>query len=139
MRVIKSVADLSQARAALSGRLGFVPTMGYLHAGHLSLVRRAREESDSVAVSIFVNPTQFGQHEDLARYPRDLPRDLALLAEAGVDVVFTPAAAEVYPAGFGTYVVPEGAVSERLEAASRPGHFRGVCTVVLKLLEHGTP
>jgi pantoate--beta-alanine ligase len=86
-----------------------------------------------VVVSIFINPAQFGPGEDLARYPRNLPGDLALLEAAGVDAVFTPAAGAIYPAGFGTYVAPEGAVAERLEAASRPGHFRGVCTVVLKL------
>ncbi len=107
--------------------------MGYLHAGHLSLAQAARAECATVVASIFVNPTQFGPNEDLSRYPRDLPRDLELLASAGVDLVFTPSAAEMYPAGFATYVEPGGVLAERLEAASRPGHFRGVATVVTKL------
>ncbi|HEY7293394.1 MAG TPA: pantoate--beta-alanine ligase [Dehalococcoidia bacterium] len=109
-----------------------VPTMGYLHAGHLSLVERARAENERLAVSIFVNPTQFGPSEDLATYPRALDRDLALLRDAGVDLVFTPGAATIYPPGFDTWVEP-GAIAARLEGAARPGHFRGVCTVVLKL------
>lgn len=133
MRVVKSLEALHVARTALRGTVGFVPTMGYLHPGHLSLVRGARAECDATVVSIFVNPTQFGPHEDFSRYPHDLPRDLALLEAAGVDLVFAPPAAAIYPSGFATYVVPGGAVAERLEAASRPGHFRGVCTVVHKL------
>ena len=106
--------------------------MGAIHDGHIALVRRAREENASTAVSIFVNPAQFGSSEDLARYPRDLQADLALLREAGVDLVFTPSAEEIYPPGFDRWVDP-GALGARLEGASRPGHFRGVCTVVLKL------
>jgi pantoate--beta-alanine ligase len=136
MRVVETVAKMVAERRrwdAGAGAVGLVPTMGYLHAGHISLVRRARAENGIVAVSIFVNPTQFGPAEDLSRYPRDLPRDLALLEAAGADVVFTPQAGDVYPPGFVTYVAPTGAVSERLEAASRPGHFRGVATVVAKL------
>jgi pantoate--beta-alanine ligase len=121
------------------GGCGFVPTMGYLHPGHVSLVQQARLENRSVVVSIFVNPTQFGPHEDLSRYPRDLPRDLALLEAAGADVVFTPAAATVYPDGFITYVGPIGPLAERLEGASRPGHFQGVATVVLKLFNMVRP
>src|SRR5262245_19894789 len=106
--------------------------MGYLHAGHVSLVERARRENARVAASVFVNPTQFGPQEDLARYPRDLERDLALLAEAGCDLVFAPEVAEMYPPGFGSTVDP-GPVAEPLEGARRPGHFRGVATVVAKL------
>ncbi len=106
--------------------------MGYLHEGHLELVRRARAECSHVAVSIFVNPTQFGPNEDLARYPRDLPRDLELLQAAGVELVFAPAVAEMYPADFGTYVEVQN-VTAPLEGARRPGHFQGVATVVCKL------
>jgi pantoate--beta-alanine ligase len=136
VHVIESVTDLVQERArwlAAHRAVGFVPTMGYLHAGHLALVHRARVETERVVVSIFVNPTQFGPTEDLARYPRNLPGDLAMLKAAGVDAVFVPATEAIYPAGFGTYVTPTGAVAERLEAASRPNHFRGVATVVTKL------
>jgi pantoate--beta-alanine ligase len=136
MRVVETLDELVAARAEwLGGRrtASFVPTMGYLHAGHLSLVERARAENEVVVASIFVNPAQFGPHEDLARYPRDLPRDLDLLEAAGTDLVFTPTAEQIYPSGFSMYVVPEGPLAERLEAAVRPGHFRGVATVVLKL------
>jgi pantoate--beta-alanine ligase len=106
--------------------------MGYLHAGHISLVQAARNECASVAASIFVNPTQFGPNEDLARYPRDLPRDLALLEAAGVDLVWTPTVEIMYPPGFQTWVEVEG-LTRRLEGEIRPGHFRGVTTVVAKL------
>jgi pantoate--beta-alanine ligase len=133
MRVIETVADMRAAWREFASPVGFVPTMGYLHAGHLSLAQAARAECATVVASIFVNPTQFGPNEDLSRYPRDLPHDLDLLAMAGVDRVFTPSAAELYPAGFATWVEPGGALAERLEAASRPGHFRGVATVVTKL------
>jgi len=132
MQVVATKADLRRALATLPRPLGLVPTMGYLHEGHLTLVRRARRENASVAVSIFVNPTQFGPHEDYRKYPRDLPRDLALLEPEGVDLVFTPTPEEMYPEGFQTWVEP-GPLAQRLEGASRPGHFRGVCTVVLKL------
>jgi len=114
-------------------RLGLVPTMGALHEGHLSLIRAARAKSDTVAASIFVNPTQFGPDEDFARYPRNLESDCALLERGGVELVFAPSVEEMYPAGDSTFVVVEG-LSERLCGNSRPGHFRGVTTVVSKLL-----
>jgi pantoate--beta-alanine ligase len=132
MDVLTTISDFRAARAALSGTLGFVPTMGYLHEGHLALVEAAAAQNDHVAVSIFVNPTQFGPHEDFAGYPRDMAHDLALLRGAGVRLVFAPSVAEMYPAGFQTYVTVEG-VSQGLEGARRPGHFRGVATVVAKL------
>jgi pantoate--beta-alanine ligase len=116
-------------------RVGFVPTMGYLHAGHISLVKRARRlvgPKGIVVVSIFVNPTQFAPTEDLARYPRDLARDKKLCREAGTDVLFVPGEKEMYPHGFSTFVVEEK-LSQGMEGASRPTHFRGVATVVLKL------
>lgn len=131
MKVLHTVAEFRQARAAFDV-LGFVPTMGYLHQGHLALVEQARRECPAVAVSIFVNPTQFGPNEDYARYPRDTDRDLALLEAAGVDLVFIPSVEEMYPPGFGTYVIQPTA-DEVLEGAARPGHFRGVATVVCKL------
>jgi pantoate--beta-alanine ligase len=133
MEVADSIAALSEWRERAGGRLGVVPTMGALHDGHLSLVRRARAECDGVVVTIFVNPAQFGPHEDLASYPRDLPRDLELLRQEGTDLVFTPTAPMVYPPGFASWVTVER-LSERWEGVSRPGHFRGVATVVLKLL-----
>ncbi len=118
--------------------MGLVPTMGFLHAGHLSLVEAARRENDRVAASLFVNPTQFGPHEDLARYPRDEERDRALLEQAGCDLLFAPSPAEMYPDGFETSV-DVGSVAVPLEGERRPGHFRGVATVVLKLLHIATP
>ena len=132
MEVIETIAAFRQARARF-GQLGLAPTMGYLHEGHLSLVRQARAECGAVAVSIFINPTQFGPGEDLARYPRDLARDLELLAAEATDLVLVPGAAEMYPEGYGTYVEVRG-VTEMLEGAARPGHFTGVATVVCKLL-----
>lgn len=135
MEVVTTLPAWRALRAgwATEAGVGFVPTMGFLHAGHRSLVHAARREQARVAVSIFVNPLQFGPAEDLASYPRDLPRDLALLEAAGVDAVFAPDAAAMYPAGFVTSVALSGPVVERLEGARRPGHFTGVATVVTKL------
>jgi pantoate--beta-alanine ligase len=132
MRTVSTLSELGAARALLSAPLGLVPTMGYLHDGHLSLVRRARSECASVVVSIFVNPTQFGPDEDLATYPRDLARDLDLLEREGVDLVWTPTSEVMYPPGFQTWVTVEE-LTKPLEGALRPGHFRGVTTVVTKL------
>lgn len=135
MDIYTTIAAWRAARAdwtAAEG-IGCVPTMGYLHAGHLSLVRLARAQNRRVVVSIFVNPLQFGPTEDFAAYPRDTPRDLALLEAAGVDAVFMPSPAEMYPPGFATSVTLHGPLVERLEGARRPGHFAGVATVVTKL------
>ena len=112
------------------GRVGLVPTMGCLHEGHLSLVRRARAETNRVVVTIFVNPTQFGPSEDFGKYPRDEARDIALLEQEGVDVVFLPGVDEIFPPGFNRWVDVEGPLSQRLEGECRPGHFRGVATAV---------
>jgi pantoate--beta-alanine ligase len=135
MRVCRNIAD---ARAELGSRgdgsVGLVPTMGALHAGHLSLLAGARSENETVVMSLFVNPAQFGDPSDLARYPRDDAHDLGLAEQAGVDVVFAPSRDEMYPPGFQTWVeVTE--LGSVLEGAFRPGHFRGVATVVLKLFE----
>lgn len=135
MQVLHTIAEMRQAsRAARNSgqRLGFVPTMGALHEGHLSLVREARRQCDAVAASIFVNPTQFGPNEDYNKYPRTLERDSEMLRRENVDFVFAPAAEEMYPAGAVTWVTVED-LSERLCGRSRPGHFRGVTTVVNKL------
>jgi pantoate--beta-alanine ligase len=131
MQVIEKIADMRQARNKIAGSVGFVPTMGYLHEGHLSLVRRAKEENLSVVASIFVNPTQFGPREDYKSYPRDTRRDLAML-EPLTDIVFLPSVPDMYPEKFGTWVEVRD-ITERLEGAVRPGHFRGVTTVVAKL------
>src|SRR6202521_103461 len=122
----------SRAVRRAGKRLGFVPTMGALHEGHLSLVRAARASADVVAASIFVNPTQFGPNEDLAKYPRSFERDCKLLEREGGEFLFAPAAEEMYPAGAVTWVTVEG-LSDKLDGRSRPGHFRGVATVVAKL------
>jgi len=129
VRVIQSLTRELRERGQI---IGLVPTMGALHEGHLSLIRLAAERADSVVVSIFVNPAQFGPSEDFAKYPRDLGRDLALCSDAGADIVFVPPVEEIYPKGYSTYVVEEF-VSKPLEGVSRPSHFRGVTTVVAKL------
>jgi pantoate--beta-alanine ligase len=137
MEIIRTIEWMKQASRAARDRgqvIGFVPTMGALHEGHLSLVRAAMAEHRPVVVSIFVNPAQFGPTEDFAKYPRTLEKDAALLEALGVDFVFTPEASEIYPAGFRTYINVEG-LGDRLEGKTRPGHFRGVATVVAKLLE----
>lgn len=140
MQVVSTIEELRALRASVAPgqTVGLVPTMGYLHAGHMSLVQAARAQCDIVAVSIFVNPTQFGPNEDFARYPRDMERDLGLLREAGVDWVFTPTPEVMYPPGYSTYVSVES-VTEPLEGAARPGHFRGVATVVAKLFNMVQP
>ncbi|MGI9861063.1 pantoate--beta-alanine ligase [Moorella naiadis] len=132
LETIEAVHNYVNTARRLGRSIGLVPTMGYLHAGHLSLVRKAREQNDVVIMSIFVNPTQFGPEEDFSRYPRDLERDQELAAGAEVDAIFAPPVAEMYPEGYATYVQVEG-LTEVLCGASRPGHFRGVTTVVSKL------
>ncbi len=138
MQTVTTLSDLRRVRRELASPLGLVPTMGYLHEGHLSLVRAARRECASVVVSIFVNPTQFGPQEDLDHYPRDLPRDLSLLQAEGVDLVWTPTPQIMYPEGYQTWVTVEK-IAAPLEGAMRPGHFRGVATVVAKLLNAVQP
>ena len=132
MKVLTTIAEFKKARRRIDSTVGFVPTMGYLHEGHLVLVRRAKAENEVAVASIFVNPTQFGPKEDFARYPRDPERDLDLLKKEETDLVFMPSAGEMYPEGCSTWV-DVLKVTERLEGASRPGHFRGVATVVAKL------
>lgn len=132
MEIANTITEMKLIRRKVSGPVGFVPTMGYLHEGHLSLIRRAREECKSTVASIFVNPTQFGPNEDFSAYPRDTVRDLALLEKENTDAVFLPQAEDMYPSGASTWVDVEG-ITDYLEGASRPGHFRGVTTVVTKL------
>jgi pantoate--beta-alanine ligase len=141
MRICKTIEEMRAAcRAARDGgrRVGFVPTMGALHEGHLSLVRAARNACEVVAVSIFVNPTQFGPQEDLAKYPRSFEQDCALLEKEGAELLFAPSAEEMYPRGAVTWVAVEG-LSDKLDGRSRPGHFRGVATVVAKLFHTVEP
>ena len=138
MRTVITLSELGSARRSFSGTVGLVPTMGYLHEGHLSLIRRACEECDHVVVSIFVNPTQFGPREDLSRYPRDLERDLGLIEPLGADLVWTPTEEVMYPAGYQTWVEVE-TITRLLEGSMRPGHFRGVTTVVAKLFNAVQP
>ena len=138
MQIVKTIAEIRALRQKLSGTVGFVPTMGYLHEGHLALVKQARIENSAVIVSIYVNPAQFGPREDFGTYPRDLNRDQELLRGGGVDIVFVPSDGEMYPPEFSSWVDVEK-VTERLEGASRPGHFRGVATVVAKLFNTVQP
>jgi len=132
MQVAKTVVEIRNLRQKISGSVGLVPTMGYLHQGHLALVRKARAENSTVVVSIFVNPTQFRPNEDFKTYPRDIDRDLKLLKEEKVDIVFVPSDEEMYPPAFSSWV-DVGKVTVRLEGASRPEHFRGVATICTKL------
>lgn len=140
MRTVSSLSDLRAARLSFKGTVGLVPTMGYLHEGHLSLVRQAKAECDHVIVSIFVNPTQFGPKEDLSKYPRDLERDLELLSSLPSQeiLVWNPSAEVMYPPGYQTWVEVE-ALTNPLEGAMRPGHFKGVTTVVAKLFNATQP
>lgn len=136
MRIVSNVLQMQKLAMKLrkEGKsIGFVPTMGALHRGHLSLIRRARRENNVVVVSIFVNPTQFGPREDFRRYPRNLKRDAEICKKVGVDYIFAPSVKEMYPEGYVTYVNVEGYLTETLEGNSRPRHFRGVVTVVAKL------
>ena len=133
MKVAKSLTEVRDLRRQLPDPFGLVPTMGFLHEGHLSLVRRAKSECACVGVSIFVNPTQFGPEEDLENYPRDLERDMLMLEDEKIDLLWTPLAEELYPAGYQTWVTVES-LSKPLEGAHRLGHFRGVATIVAKLL-----
>jgi len=132
MKVITTIAEMRQVRSQQTGSVGLVPTMGFLHEGHLELVRRARVENLTVVVSIFVNPSQFGPEEDFISYPRDPERDLALLEKERAGIVFMPEAQEIYPEGFSSWVEVKR-ITDRLEGVFRPGHFRGCATVVAKL------
>ncbi|SDW60304.1 pantoate--beta-alanine ligase [Marininema mesophilum] len=134
MRIIETIHEARQALVEREGSIGLVPTMGYLHAGHVSLIEQARKDCDRVVVSVFVNPLQFGPSEDLDRYPRDLERDAHLAEEAGADILFTPSVTEMYPRSTQVSLAVKG-LSERLCGASRPGHFDGVATVVAKLFQ----
>ena len=132
MQTARSIEEMKRLRRKCSGSVGFVPTMGYLHEGHLELVRQAKNENHVAVVSIFVNPTQFAPNEDFKAYPRDLDRDLALLESAGTDIVFIPGDKDMYPAGYDTWVEVKG-ITQTLEGRSRPTHFQGVTTVCSKL------
>ncbi|HEX9006392.1 MAG TPA: pantoate--beta-alanine ligase [Bacteroidota bacterium] len=138
MMIVSTLEELRLAVPLLDRPLGLVPTMGYLHEGHLSLARQARQDCKSVAVSIFVNPTQFGPTEDLSKYPRDLERDLRMLESVGADIVWAPTPEIMYPPGYQTWVEVQD-VTRPLEGAQRPGHFRGVATVVTKLFNSVQP
>jgi len=133
VQIVRNSEELAQARVSFDGSLALVPTMGALHAGHMALVAEGGKRADKVAASIFVNPAQFGPNEDFSRYPRQEEQDLAMLGEAGCDLVWMPSVADIYPHGFATTVSVAG-VSDRWEGEARPGHFDGVATVVAKLL-----
>jgi pantoate--beta-alanine ligase len=133
MKILKTIAETREACLRSPRSLGLVPTMGFLHDGHMALVKQCRSDNEYAVASIFVNPAQFSPHEDFSTYPRDMDADLAKLEEAGVDLVFAPSVDEVYPEGFATFV-DVGPLGDRLEGEFRPGHFRGVATVVCKLL-----
>jgi pantoate--beta-alanine ligase len=132
MKIVNTIAEMKQVRHEMKGTVGFVPTMGYLHDGHIGLARRAKSENDITVVSIFVNPTQFGPSEDYGSYPRDTPRDVTMLGNERVDIIFMPTTEDMYPPHFYTWIDVEK-VTDVLEGASRPGHFRGVATVCNKL------
>jgi pantoate--beta-alanine ligase len=132
MKIVETIAEMKKIRHELKGDIGFVPTMGYLHEGHLTLVKRSNAVNNFTVASIFVNPTQFGPNEDFDRYPRDYPRDFSMLEKEKTDIVFLPSPQDMYPEGYNTWV-DVVKVTERLEGAIRPGHFRGVSTVVAKL------
>ena len=139
VKSIEAVRSALQEQRTAGKSIGFVPTMGFLHEGHLSLMRRARQDNDLLVVSVFVNPTQFGPNEDLAAYPRDFGRDTALMQSVDVDIAFFPEAGEIYPKGFKTYVEVQGPITQVLCGKSRPTHFRGVTTVVAKLFNLVAP
>ena len=138
MRLVKTLPELRQSLTGLPNPVGLVPTMGFLHAGHLALVRQARDTCASVVVSVFVNPTQFGPAEDFNAYPRNMERDLSMLEEAGTDLVWSPGAEDMYPPGYQTWISVDN-VTQPLEGKMRPGHFRGVATVVAKLFNAVQP
>ena len=138
MKIVSSLSKLRTARLSLKGTVGLVPTMGYLHEGHLSLIRQAKVDCEHVIVTIFVNPTQFGPNEDFSNYPRDIEHDLKLINPLGVDLVWNPVPEIMYPPGYQTWVEVE-ALTRPLEGALRPGHFRGVTTVVAKLFNATQP
>ena len=136
MKIVKKISEMQKVIANLKHKgktIGFVPTMGALHEGHLSLMKRAKKENDVVVASIFVNPAQFGPKEDFRRYPRNLKKDAGLCMKAGVDYIFAPPVKEMYPQGYSVYIEAGGRLTEILEGKSRPGHFRGVTTIVAKL------
>jgi len=141
VELIKDIQTMRSYRKRIEeGRIvGFVPTMGHLHEGHLSLIRKGREESDILVVSIFVNPTQFGPGGDFKSYPRDLERDMKLAEAEGVDVIFAPSVEEMYPGGYSTFIEVEGYLTSTLEGESRPGHFKGVTTILARLFNIVSP